>query len=568
MVNRNLPQLCLMFVVLLAMPFVTQAQKKQVKKTKKEAAKPQTAHQRWELGYFIGGSQYQGDVNDLGLKEVNLANGAIVRYHFTDNLALRGNFLFGKLTGNDANFTQFQARGFTYKSPVREFSAVAEYDLLGKRRYKNADKGKFRKTFSPYLFAGAGFTNVNPITTYNEGKPNASGDPILIQKDKNTKTEKGYLSVPFGAGMKYDLSKSWTLNAEIGLRPVFNDYLDKISLSANPKKDDTYAFAGLTVAYRIPYQKDKDKDGVTDEMDVCPDVPGGIKAKGCPDKDNDGVADSSDECPEVAGLRAMNGCPDTDRDGVADKDDECPDIIGLKELKGCPDADEDGISDKDDECPDKKGVVDYNGCPVKDSDNDGIEDKLDKCPKEKGTKENQGCPPSDTDKDGVADKDDKCPDVAGKLNGCPDKDGDNIADKDDKCPDVVGATANQGCPDIKAEDKKVLETAIYGVQFESGRAAFRPVSFDILNNIAELMVRYPEYNLRITGHTDSQGNDAKNLMLSENRAKACYTYLTNKGINNARITYTGLGELRPIADNATVEGRAQNRRVEFELFVK
>jgi OmpA-OmpF porin, OOP family len=562
MVNHNLPKfLLLVGLVVFSAPVFGQKEK-----TKKTEKKETTSHQRWELGYFLGASQYQGDLNDLGTKELNLANGAVIRYHLTDNVALRANFLFGRLSGKDANYEKFVNRGFSFKSPVREFSAVAEFDLLGKKRYRNADKGKFNKTFSPYLFAGAGFTNVNPNTDYNLSKPVDKENERKVDKDHPIK--KGFLSVPLGAGIKYDLSPQWTVNLEAGLRPVFNDYLDGISKSANPDKNDTYAFGGFILAYRIPFVKDKDKDGVPDEMDICPDVAGTVKAKGCPDRDNDGVADRNDECPDLAGLRSMNGCPDTDRDGVADKDDECPDLIGLKELKGCPDTDEDGISDKDDECPNQKGVADYNGCPVRDTDKDGIEDKLDKCPTEKGTKEDNGCPAADGDKDGFADKDDLCPTEAGKLKGCPDRDNDNIADKDDKCPDVAGTVKNQGCAEIKEADKKMLETAIYGVQFESGKAAFKPVSFDVLNNIVDVMNKYPEYNMRITGHTDDQGNDARNLALSESRAKACYQYFASKGITQGRMTYVGLGELRPVADNSTATGRAQNRRVEFELFVK
>jgi outer membrane protein OmpA-like peptidoglycan-associated protein/opacity protein-like surface antigen len=563
MVNYNLPK----FLVLLALVMLSTASYAQKSKGKKEDKKT-SAHQRWEIGGFLGASQYQGDVNDIGLKEINPALGGVVRCHLSDNFALRTNFLFGTLSGYDANSTINQNRGFSFKSPIRDLSLVAEYDFLGKKRFKDTDKGKFHRVFSPYIYGGLGFGSVSPDTDYNEGKLGQGGDPLLVQKDKNTKVEKGFLSVPIGLGVKYDLSKQWVLNLEASTRLTFKDYLDKISLSANPNKDDTYAFAGIIVSYRIPYVKDQDKDGVPDEADLCPEVVGTIKAKGCPDKDNDGVADRNDECPDIAGIRAMNGCPDTDRDGVADKDDECPDVIGLKELKGCPDADEDGISDKDDECPNQKGTVDYNGCPVKDSDNDGIEDKLDKCPNQKGTKEDNGCPPADTDKDGFADKDDQCPTEAGKLKGCPDKDSDNIADKEDKCPDVAGTIANQGCPEIKAEDKKVLETAIYGVQFESGKATFRPVSFDVLNQIVEIMNKYPEYNMRITGHTDSQGNDNRNLILSESRARACYAYFQSKGIKQDRMTYVGLGELRPVADNTTSEGRAKNRRVEFELFVK
>ena len=112
---------------------------------------------------------------------------------------------------------------------------------------------------------------------------------------------------------------------------------------------------------------DKDKDGIKDKDDACPDVPGLAQFQGCPDTDGDGVPDKDDNCPEVAGPVENNGCPwpDTDGDGVLDKDDACPSVAGPVENNGCPwpDTDGDGILDKDDACPTVPGLPEYNGCP-------------------------------------------------------------------------------------------------------------------------------------------------------------------------------------------------------------
>lgn len=112
---------------------------------------------------------------------------------------------------------------------------------------------------------------------------------------------------------------------------------------------------------------------------------------------------------------------DRDKDGVPDSVDACPDVAGLVELKGCPDSDGDGIADKDDKCPNQKGVAKYNGCPIPDSDGDGINDEEDKCPQKAGVARYQGCPVPDRDGDGVNDEEDKCPDLAGDAanHGCP-----------------------------------------------------------------------------------------------------------------------------------------------------
>ena len=112
---------------------------------------------------------------------------------------------------------------------------------------------------------------------------------------------------------------------------------------------------------------DRDKDGIKDKDDACPDVFGLAQFNGCPDTDGDGVQDSEDNCPEVAGPVENQGCPwpDTDGDGVLDKDDECPEVAGTAENKGCPwkYTDGDGVLDKDDACPEVPGLPEYNGCP-------------------------------------------------------------------------------------------------------------------------------------------------------------------------------------------------------------
>jgi OOP family OmpA-OmpF porin len=237
-------------------------------------------------------------------------------------------------------------------------------------------------------------------------------------------------------------------------------------------------------------------------------------------------------------------------------------------FQGCPDTDGDGIADKDDECPEEAGLPANNGCPVRDADQDGVPDDEDECPNEAGLATLNGCP--DSDGDGIADKDDRCPDAPGARNaqGCPDSDGDGIADPDDRCPESVGPVTNNGCPEITEEDKQVLEFATRSIEFRTGSASLRSTSFPILDQVLDILRRYPDYNVDINGHTDSVGGEDTNQSLSERRAKSCYDYFISKGISPDRMTYTGYGELRPIATNDTATGREQNRRVEFDIFIK
>ena len=265
----------------------------------------------------------------------------------------------------------------------------------------------------------------------------------------------------------------------------------------------------------------------------------GITIKfGKQDRDNDGVADKDDKCPDVAGKPELNGCPDADGDGITDAEDSCPDVFGLKEFNGCPDTDGDGIADKDDECPEVAGKPELKGCP--DADNDGIADKDDKCPQQAGPKENNGCP-------------------------WPDRDGDGVLDKDDECPDQKGTVANNGCPEVTQEDQKKLNEFAKAILFDLGKATIKPQSAETLDNIVKVLNDFKNAKFSVEGYTDSTGNKAKNIKLSEERAYSVKAYLVEKGINPARLSAKGFGPENPIADNKTKKGRELNRRVEINL---
>jgi outer membrane protein OmpA-like peptidoglycan-associated protein len=256
------------------------------------------------------------------------------------------------------------------------------------------------------------------------------------------------------------------------------------------------------------------------------------------DTDGDGVYDKDDACPEIAGPKELNGCPDTDGDGILDKDDACADIFGLAEFQGCPDTDGDGVADKDDACPEVAGLKSMKGCP--DTDGDGITDKSDKCPTVKGPKENGGCP-------------------------WPDTDGDGVLDKDDKCPTVKGTVANNGCPEMTEEQVIKLNAYAKTILFNSGKSSFKQETYPVLVSITAILKEFPSSKFSIEGHTDSDGKDAMNQTLSEERAGAVRTYLIENGIASDRLTSSGFGESKPIDTNKTAKGKANNRRVEVKL---
>jgi outer membrane protein OmpA-like peptidoglycan-associated protein len=260
---------------------------------------------------------------------------------------------------------------------------------------------------------------------------------------------------------------------------------------------------------------------------------------------------------------------DRDKDGVPDNIDACPDVPGPAALQGCPDTDGDGILDKDDKCPVVKGIAKYNGCPIPDTDGDGVNDEEDKCPKVAGLARYQGCPIPDTDGDGINDEQDKCPNVAGvaRYQGCPipDTDGDGVNDEEDKCVTIPGTKENNGCPEIPPAVKKRIEVAAKNILFVSGSAKLQASSNKGLNDVAKILQEFPGVSLTIDGHTDNVGSEEMNQTLSDNRANSVKTYLVSKGVDESRITANGHGELEPIADNKTAAGRQQNRRSELTL---
>ena len=328
-----------------------------------------------------------------------------------------------------------------------------------------------------------------------------------------------------------------------------------------------------TTPSKYEIKKDEDGDGVKNKKDKCPGTPPGVKVdgRGCPlDVDKDGVPDYLDKCPGIPGAADMNGCPDKDKDGVSDYDDRCPDVPGLARFKGCPDSDGDGIEDSKDRCPNVKGLDIFQGCP--DTDGDGVEDAMDKCPDTKrGVKvDAKGCP-ADSDGDGVLDSDDKCPDtkmgIKVDAKGCPlDTDGDGVLDTYDKCPTVMGDPNNNGCPVEKKAPPKRLQFATRRINFETKNALVKTTSYPMLDEVASILNEYPDYNLRIGGHADGVEKDPD--AISQSRADAVKSYLLSKGVPESRIVTNAYGKTRPMVSNTTVAARAQNRRVELELYLR
>ena len=287
---------------------------------------------------------------------------------------------------------------------------------------------------------------------------------------------------------------------------------------------------------------------------------------------------------------------DRDKDGINDEDDACPDnpedLDAFDDFDGCPelDNDQDEIEDVDDKCPldpeDQDGFQDQDGCPEDDNDNDGIKDLKDKCPNAAEDfnqfEDEDGCPEAteDTDKDGIPDVNDRCIDVPEDLDtfedfdGCPEKDNDKdgIYDELDKCPNaaevVNGFDDEDGCPDAKPKPKKKpmakkAKIVLHGVTFESGKATLKETSFEKLADVAQTLVENPQVVIEISGHTDNRGSRKLNSKLSQARAQSVVDYLISQGVGKNQLKAKGYGPSKPVATNRTADGRAKNRRIEM-----
>jgi OOP family OmpA-OmpF porin len=468
------------------------------------SAQAQTADKKTAIGANVSLLQYQGDLGgDWGHLSFPVQVG--VGAHITRYLSPSFDVA---LLGNYQNY-----RFVSDSRPFNSFTAkTGMFDLGLKLKLNNGKILKEDFFIQPYLMGGGGFFVANSAGNYTT---NTANRPVSGSFSSQTRK----LEVFGLAGIRFRLSPSVGLDVTASQHYPFTDNVDNLN-DPSKKLNDRFLVYSAGLTFALGKAKDADGDGVPDRKDKCPDTPTGVKVD-------------------------LVGCPvDTDGDGVADYLDKCPDVKGLANLQGCPDADGDGVADADDKCPNTPAgtKVDASGCPL-DADGDGVADYLDKCPNTP-----QG--------------------VKVDANGCPlDRDGDGVPDFQDRCPDRAGPASNKGCPEIKAEQKKILNEATKYINFDFNKATLKASSYPKLQQMVQILNEYPDYTLSIAGHTDSKGDDNYNLKLSYDRAASARAYMLSKGIPAERIEARGYGESKPIADNKTAAGQALNRRVDFDPFL-
>lgn len=224
---------------------------------------------------------------------------------------------------------------------------------------------------------------------------------------------------------------------------------------------------------------------------------------------------------------------DSDNDGIPDVYDLCPDVAGDEMLEGCPIADDDmdGLANHEDKCPNIAGMLEFAGCP--DTDNDRIPDALDECPKEAGTK---------------------------SCNGCPDFDGDNVADYLDKCPTEKGEFNNEGCPSVDFGDTE-LKGILEPVVFDKFNYDLDSTDISNLNYIIQVLENRSDAVLNISGIAFDSNNKEINDYISTQRAKACFDYLIEKGVDENRLIYQGLSNKRQVPEKL-------QQSVDFQILIR
>ncbi|WP_207427158.1 DUF6089 family protein [Pedobacter sp. SYSU D00535] len=245
--------------------------------------------QSWDIGGFVGGAAYMGDLNPVNpLKVNNLAFGAQVKRNFNPHWSLKLNFVKGKVEAYDgqSDSEQQRIRNLSFFSPVNEISLQTEFNFF---KYVPSFS---RKRYTPFLYAGLGMVTFNPKTIHSDGNTyelNLLGtEGQDFYKPYNTYA----LVIPYGGGVKYNISGNWSLIAEAGYRTAYTDYLDDVSGKyASPaslvvpndpqttrlrqeladrsvgkvgvpgtqrgdfRTKDTYMFVGLSITYSIFSQK-------------------------------------------------------------------------------------------------------------------------------------------------------------------------------------------------------------------------------------------------------------------------------------------------------------------------
>lgn len=199
-----------------------------------------------ELGLIGSSSFYQGDVTESHFwefKETSIGAGLFARFPINDTWNMRAGLSYIRIAGTDLDDADRDRRAFAFHNNMVEFSLVGEFEPMG------SDRIAGNMPVSPYLVFGGGLLYTNPEVDFSR----FTGDLLTrnVIRDRDTPYSKLRVIIPIGLGVKVPMGDSWLVGLEAAVRYPFTDYLDGISYSANPEKNDWYALIGLTLAKKL-----------------------------------------------------------------------------------------------------------------------------------------------------------------------------------------------------------------------------------------------------------------------------------------------------------------------------
>lgn len=487
---------------------------------------------RWSIGVQGGANLW---VNDMNQRKVGIGGEGFVRYGVSPFLSLG-------VMGGYEDLKAYQSPTFFPELPENYLKLRATH--LNLVLWIHLAPGR---SVAPYIYAGTGamaYKRTNTIVHFPANKYYTS------------------IHLPVGVGFESYINNSLSFTMEASARAL-DDKTENYAFKAV----DWYGSvkAGLNFYLGSGERDDDDNDGLTNAMEeqIGSDPNN-------PDTDGDGLKDGE----EVRRYKTSPTVTDTDGDGLNDGDE----VFKHRTDPSQADTDGDGLTDGDE-------VLKYGTDPLRiDTDSDTLTDG------DEVLKYSTDPLKADTDGDGLTDWDEVRSYRTDPAN--PDTDGDGLTDFEEirtyktnpLKADTDGGGVNDGAEILRKSDPRnpaddrsptprsheMLQEGgkpitLVGVTFVSGSARLLRIAETVLERAYTALAADPTLRVEIAGYTDNIGNPALNRALSLRRAEAVKDWLVRRGIDPSRLTVAGYGSSDPVDTNATPEGRANNRRVEFHI---
>ncbi|MBK9246703.1 MAG: OmpA family protein [Ignavibacteria bacterium] len=486
---------------------------------------------RLEIGALALATKYFGEYTDHNVGQVF---GATTRYMmpFFPELGFGVRLTNGYLKYDRRNKERFGI-DWERQFPAADFPNAATTGVIRETKVTAFEPLLFlnlfpRQRLNYYLFAGYSILLFTPQDIADDPL-NGSGTrkhyPFYKDIDGST------VHLIGGLGIDYYITRNISIGVQAAYRYMKTDILDgyaQIIGVDTPTNPDGYAEMGFKLSYYLFGSSDTDGDGLSDDEE---------SKLGTNPYSNDTDGDTISDYDEIYLYKTDPFSIDTDKDILTDSKE----ILVYGSNPTIIDTDSDGISDADE-------VLLYKTSPrLKDTDADSITDAVEI---QNGSNPNS----ADSDSDSVPDNTDRCPNTFGFLenNGCPIQP-QNI---------IIRDTITQTREVVRTIEKGQSYTP-YGINFKRGKSDIEIESEPILDDVAKWLRENPSFVVEVRGHTDSEGAEAANVVLSKNRAESVRSYLVRQGIDPTRLSAKGLGKSKPVSDNSSLKGKAQNRRIEF-----